>query len=224
MLPVPQNGRLESPSEMCARVPLLAGFLNADGNMDLAPQKVATKLNQLERHDLEEVAQELFLVLRRSEDKLAVLRREVEGRHGALNGGRMSSHHGEQKGLRRIRSTEVPGGGGFSGSRLPPPRSAPAGMMHGAGMLRPRSGQFGRGQFEDSGNGGVSEVRDLAMSAPSLHSPWNTTRPSLSEEEARHMVERLYDGKERRVRRQVMTELGRIKEDMRIQAAISSRC
>jgi len=103
-------------SQVFEQFPLLASFLSEAGDLQMSPEVISDKIQRLERGHLEELAQQLFLVLKRSEGRLTQLRNSAadRARDGVFaseqyqDGGRVNRQNRpmDAKGLRRMRSGE----------------------------------------------------------------------------------------------------------------------
>jgi hypothetical protein len=194
---------------------LLAGLL---GNGDLDQQKMNSlqhletlqerctlqqKMNSLERQELEEVAQQLFLALKRSEGRLMTLRRDAAA---------------QPKGLRRMRSSGDALGAGS-------PRGAPRGHRQ-QGITRTQSGPVGYdglpevfkrlvgGQAFDDAPEGVSldmTQAHQAMGSPVMPMSARQAVRQGSQDQSQHIFDRLYNNaREQRVRKQAYSEIARL--------------
>eukprot|EP00927_Polykrikos_kofoidii_P034426 TRINITY_DN29221_c0_g1_i1.p1 TRINITY_DN29221_c0_g1~~TRINITY_DN29221_c0_g1_i1.p1 ORF type:complete len:341 (-),score=54.77 TRINITY_DN29221_c0_g1_i1:96-1118(-) len=121
--------------------PVLADFLGDGDLADMSPQILSQKLELLQRGNLEDLAEQLFLVLKRSEGRLVELRRESAAAGPPPRGGTNGVGKPPAYGNPRARSHEAgslqrhQGRGGSAGSAGYPPQRAAAAA--GAGRGRP---------------------------------------------------------------------------------------
>mmetsp|Transcript_87015 Transcript_87015/g.243978 ORF Transcript_87015/g.243978 Transcript_87015/m.243978 type:complete len:201 (-) Transcript_87015:181-783(-) len=189
----PDGGEAADPDEpnIEDEFPSLANFLGDDELAELPPQVVSQRIGSLARTDLEDLAQQLFLVLKRSEGRIMELRHEAalarghaNGRHAALQG------DDQQPGLRRKRSNETLPRGGAQTAR-------PSGA-------RGRTGPT---------VGGAADSMPLESASVGARSP---RQGPPSEDATQAVFDRLYNSaREQRVRRMVHSELGMMASEVR---------
>lgn len=206
-------------------------------------QVVGQKLARMERDNLEELAQQLFLVLKRSEGKLSVLRQQAAAMaqtQPSPSQGRRSLSQSEKSAVTRVRSHEsalhrgtsnaaaaAAGGAAGRGNTARGPRTSrghpslgnSGGSATGGGSARNSGASASGGRppampvETEHHNGG-----SINADAGGVASPRPAPVPrGCTEEQAQKVVDRLYNGaKEARVKRQAQYKLGQMNEDVRI--------
>lgn len=229
----------DSPESLCQHYGLLSSFLatggKSAGDLNLPPHVVGQKLARMERDSLEELAQQMFLVLKYSEGKLTVLRREaaVLAQQSPAQGRR--PYRNEKNAMARVRSHEsaLPRGTGGVGRAMTHAKQAlprtscggqgSAGAGGGTGGGARHSGTTASSRppvmpVEELGGGGGGGI---GADSGSALSPKLIPR-GCTEEQAQRVVDRLYNGSKARVKRQAHEKLGQLNEEVRVKSMFAA--
>jgi len=199
----------------------LLGRVLTEGDMNMSARALGQKLQELDRAQLEEFAQELFACLKLNEPAV------VNARHNATKRATGGARRGRQPVI------SASGFAGSSGAEPPPTSARRAGGMGGAstgsygsatglgGMRRGGSGQIvGGGAAASSTSLGHPPVRTVeAEAAHPQHGlpPRSPRAQAVTEAERQQIFNRLYNSaREQRFRRRTHAELGKLHDEVRM--------
>jgi len=196
----------------------LLGRVLTEGDMNMSARALGQKLQELDRAQLEEFAQELFACLKLNEPAV------VNARHNATKRATGGARRGRQPVI------SASGFAGSSGAEPPPTSARRAGGMRG-GSTGSYGSAAGLGGMRRGGSGQIVGSAAAASSASLGHPPVEAeaARPqhglpprspraqAVSEAERQQIFNRLYNSaREQRFRRRTHAELGKLHDEVRM--------